>query len=304
MRHATVKATFEVKSPCVFILILNWRGVEDTMECARSCAALNYPNFRIVIIDNGSGDNSESVLRSTFPNVDILQTGGNLGFAGGNNVGIKFALRNGADYVWLLNNDAVVESSALKELVSSAEQNPAIAIVGSKIYYFDQPNVLWHAGALINNDVGDALHVGNLESDCGQYDTPRECDYVTGCSFLIKCNVIEKIGMIDEAYFLLWEDVDWCERARKKGYAVVYVPSSRVWHKVSKSIGMYSRLALYYYSRNSLLFILKHKPLRLIPIMLRRWRKIRRHHKGGETKHARCHALALRDFLLFRWGHR
>jgi len=129
-------------TPLVFIIVLNWNGKDDTLECLGSLQQLDYPNFETVVVDNGSTDGSEDVIRSAFPSVNFIQTGRNLGYAGGNNVGIKHALSHGADYVWLLNNDTTVDPNALTALVETAQADPKIAVVGSKIFYYDQPDVI------------------------------------------------------------------------------------------------------------------------------------------------------------------
>jgi len=241
-------------------------------------------------------------LRERFSDIDLLQTSKNLGFAGGNNVGIRHALEQGADYVWLLNNDTIVDPAALAELVNAAEASNAVGIVGSKIFFFSKPDVIWFAGGSIRQCSGTSHHRGHLNKDEGQYNELTEVDYITGCSLLIKREVVAKIGLMDERFFLLFEEADWNQRAKKQGYKILYVPFSKVWHKVSVSIGAESPAYYYYLIRNSLLFTLKHKPLYIPTVTLGRLMDITYllFHKRFTV--ARSALGGLFDFYRFRFG--
>lgn len=238
-----------------YIIILNWNNWQDTIECVRSCYELDYREFRIVVVDNGSEDNSEQILKSEFPDLKIIQTGANLGFAGGNNIGITYALQQGAKYVWLLNNDTVVEPAALANLVSALEKDSESAAVGSKIRYFFDSQRIWFAGGMCNYSTGETEHLGMGEIDKGQCDVTREVDYITGCSLLARCSVIRQLGVMQEEYFLYFEETDWCTRIRRNGYKLIYVPQSLVFHKESASTGVRSPLFYYYMTRNRLYFL-------------------------------------------------
>ncbi len=242
----------------IFIIILNWNGWHDTLECVASCKKLSYPDFRIIIVDNGSTDGSEEKLRNSLKDTEVIQTSKNLGFAGGNNIGIKYALEHAADYIWLLNNDTVVEPETLGELVKVAEADTRVGIVGSKILLKDRPDTLHFAGGTVDLQTGITTHLGAFEKDHGQYDHLTEVDYVTGSSLLIKRQVIEKIGLMPEEYFLYYEETDWCLQAKKKGYALHMAPKSRVFHKVSATVSKVSATKSYYLTRNRLYFLKKH----------------------------------------------
>lgn len=254
----------------VSIIILNWNGWQDTIECVESCRKLDYSNTRILIVDNGSTDSSEAILRERFPDIEIIQTGTNLGFAGGNNAGIRYALAQNADYVWLLNNDTVVDAEALSALVRVAEDDKTVGMVGSKIVYHDNPRLLWYAGAVLDSESPYRMHHKGLgEVDSGQYNELEETGFVTGCSLLANQKMITEIGLIYEGFFLYFEDSDWNIRAQKAGWKLIYCPTSLVYHKVSSSMGgSESPLLRYYYSRNFLYFVNRNFPERFIASLI------------------------------------
>ena len=188
-------------------------------------------------MDNASSDGTVEYVKDKFPSVKIIANSENLRFAGGNNVGIKYALERNADYVLLLNNDTEVAPDFLPELVRAAENDKSIGIAGPKIYYYEGNKMIWFAGGKVEFWKGWISHIGIREPDYGQYDFAREVDYITGCCMLVKREVIEKIGKLDESFFIYGEDADWSLRASRAGYSLVYVPSSIIWHKVSASSG-------------------------------------------------------------------
>lgn len=249
----------QMHSPRVTIVILNWNGKNDTIECLNSLNSITYNNHDIFVVDNGSTDGSVECLKALFPGIEIIETGSNLGYAGGNNVGIQQAIDSGADYVLLLNNDIVVDKAFLDELVNVAESDEKIGFVGPKVYFYDydgRRDVINFAGAKINYYRGAILRKGWRESDHGQYDQVEEMGFVEGSCVLVKRQVIEKVGVLDPEYFTYWEDIDWCARGYKAGYMSYYVPKSKIWHKISTSnVGMRK---IYYMSRNRILFLKKN----------------------------------------------
>jgi hypothetical protein len=246
-------------NPKVFIIILNWNGKNDTLECLNSLKKITYKNYKVVIVDNGSKDDSVKEIKRNFPNTIIIQNKKNLGFAEGSNVGIRYALKNKADYVLLLNNDTIVDRRFLSEMVKVAESDEKIGIIGSKIYYVKLPNTIWFAGGSIGLKKGIFAHLGQGEKDSKEYSNLGNVDYITGCAMLIKKSVIKSIGLLDHNYFSYVEDVDFCVRAKNAGYKIMLAPKSHIWHKVScSSGGEDSLLKLYYQNRNKILFIRKH----------------------------------------------
>lgn len=251
-----------MKEPRVSIIIVNWNGFEDTSECLQSIKKIDYPNYEIIVVDNGSRDNSAERIKEEFPHVILIKNKTNLGFAEGNNVGIRYALSSSVDYLFILNNDTVVDPKVLSVLVEVGERDPSIGVLGSKVYNFNKPKVLCFAGSKINWETGIAQHTGMNEEDSGQYDKTTEVDRLSGCAMIIKRKVIEDIGCFDRRFFLYYEETDLCNRARQFGYKIVFVPDSIIWHKVSRSAGgEKSPLMTYYLARNRLLFLRKNNKL-------------------------------------------
>jgi GT2 family glycosyltransferase len=251
--------------PLVYVVILNWNGWRDTVACVESCRELTWPNYRVLVVDNGSTDGSEELLRARLPEVRILQSGRNLGFSGGNNVGIRYALDAGAEYVWLLNNDAEAAPEALEALVDALESTPTAAAATSKIFLHDDRQRLQFAGGLWEKGRLRLRLRGTNEVDRGQFDDTLGLGSASGCSMLLRASVIREIGLMDESYFLYWEDTEWCARAQRSGYLVRFAPKSHVWHKVSATARQSSFGQSYYFVRNGFFFLLRYDPV-LLPL--------------------------------------
>ena len=248
-----------LKQPPVYIVILNWNGWKDTIECVESCLKLAYDNATVVIVDNASTDGSEAILRERFPGLEILQTGENLGYAGGNNHGISFSLAKGAEYLWLLNNDTVVDPSALAAMVTVAEEDAYAGMVGPKVLLYSRPEYLNCVGSTINRRTGQPRLIGFGEKDDGRYDDLKEMDTLSGCSLLVRRELVQAVGLLDESFFLFYEETDWILRAKRAGFKMLYAPKAKIWHKVSASVGGHqSPLMLYYMTRNNPLLMRKN----------------------------------------------
>jgi len=248
--------------PKVAIIILNWNGKEDTIECLESSKHITYPNYELLLVDNGSTDGSVECFRELYPGIEIIETGANLGFAEGNNVGMRRAMDKGADYVLLLNNDTVVDPEFLEELVKVAEGDERIGIIGPKIYYYDRRDLIYYTGANINFWF---LHSkGNKgKVDDGQFDNTKEIDAVSGCAILVKSYLLKNVGELDPEYFAYYEEIDWCIRAKRAGYKVVYAPKAIVFHKGAGSTGQsFNPTVAYYKTRNLILFMRKNGRMR------------------------------------------
>ena len=241
--------------PLIHIIVLNWNGYNDTVECLESLQKVNYPDYKIILIDNGSRDGSVQKLKERFgkdEKIKIIANEENLGFAGGNNVGIEYAMEKGADAVLLINNDTIVDENFLVELVKAAGENKRAGVLGSQIYSESDPKRIWSAGWNVNRLLTKGVHIGYDEIDERQYDEIKKCDYLTGCCLLVKKEVVKKIGVLADDYFLYYEDTDYCLRARKAGYDCLYVPASKIWHKISRSSKPGSSSYIYYHTRNGL----------------------------------------------------
>jgi GT2 family glycosyltransferase len=293
-----------MKQPLVYIVILNWNGWRDTLACVASCRKLTFVNARIVIIDNGSTDDSEKILRQNLPDVEIIQSGSNLGYAGGNNIGVNLALQRGAEYIWLLNNDTAVDPFALNALVEAAEQDRRIGIVGSLIYTFATPPSIWFAGGFWK--FGKLFFTIRTADDKGkaQFDRAEPVEFITGCSLLIRAETVRDIGLLDEKYFLYWEDNEWNARAAEHAWKILFEPRSIVWHKVSSSFNPNTDTQAYYYLRNKLLFYTQHAPTTLPIVFCFILLGALRHIISGRLKFARGYFSGMKDFFLGRFGKR
>ena len=227
----------------VYLIVLSYNGRQLTLDCLSSVLKLNYKNFIVVVVDNASADDSVESIRKEFSQecdtgkLILIESTTNLGFAGGNNLGVKYAFEKNADYIVLLNNDTVVDKGLLENMIPICESDPRIGIAGPKIYYQDPPNQIWFAGGEIKLYKGQSQHIGIRQKDTGQFNTVRECDYITGCAMLIKRRVIEQIGYLDTTYPMYSEDADFCFRATQQGVTIIYIPTGLVWHKISAAAG-------------------------------------------------------------------
>jgi len=252
--NETTRGTTSSALPPVYIVILNWNGWRDTLECLGSLEHLDYVNFKAIVVDNGSTDDSEKYVSQTYPNVEIVQTGANIGFTGGNNVGIRHALKHGAEYVLLLNNDTIVDPAMLTELVGFMVEHPAVAYVGPKTYYANNPETIWFYGACVDRRTGWAYHSPANVRDGPAYEGDRETVYCPGSGLLMRASVLAEIGLLDDRFFLVHEDADWCIRARHAGYSGFVVGSARMWHRVSASFTRANSIpGSFYFVRNGLL---------------------------------------------------
>lgn len=264
--------------PAVAIILVNWNGWKDTVACLASLQTLSYPNFEVVVVDNASADDSEVELRRRFPELNLMQSGANLGFAGGNNVGIRYALDKGFDYVWLLNNDTLVEPGSLTELVAKMKREPEIGICGSSlIYEAARDKVQALGGARYNRWLGTVKHVGAQQPRTQAVDeaaTEAGLDYIIGASMLVSRAFLERVGLLQEDYFLYFEELDWAARAKGK-FRLGYAAKSIVYHKEGSSIGGTDRAkaaksltADFYALRNRIRFTARFYPYALPSVYL------------------------------------
>jgi hypothetical protein len=241
-------------SPKIVIVILNWNRRDDTLACLHSVVGIDYPAFETVVVDNGSNDDSVAAIRGEFPGISILETKKNLGYAGGNNVGITSALKRGADLVFLLNNDTVVDPQILKTLAEAMERWPEAGVFGAR------PLVFGGEGRL--DSIGGVWNQESCEFDLKETATGEELDYVSGCAIAVRRRVFEQVGLLEPNFFLFWEEADFCMRARRAGFPLKVVEKAKVWHKGSASfIGGKPHIA-YFWWRGRFLWIERNLPRR------------------------------------------
>ena len=256
---STLTSPFPKSVPKVAVLVLNWNGWADTIECVEAVRASHYANFHIVVVDNHSDDDSVARIKAACPYVDVLETGANLGYAGGNNIGFAYAATLNADYVFVLNNDVVVAPCCLHSLVEAGEQNAKTGIIGSFVFAYDFKDApdtgetFLYAGIHASNRL-NVPHMANYyrEDVLGVLgsDVPVPVDSAHGCAFAIKRQVLAAVKGFDSSFFAIHEEVDFCMRAREAGWNVVSAPLAHVYHKVGASFGKQSANRVYYDVRN------------------------------------------------------
>lgn len=241
--------------PKVGIVLVNYNGEKFQNDCIKTIKAMTYKNYEIIVVDNDSKDKSIELLRKEYPQVKIIETGVNFGVAKGNNIGISAALYYECEYILLLNNDTEVEVDMLENMIKRANKK---SLVTCKIYYFHKKDLIWCAGGKINWNKATPEHFGVDEIDKGQCDKSKFVEYTPTCCLLIHKDVFDEVGLMDEKYFMYYDDIDFVVRANKLGYKIWYEASAKLWHKVnSSSGGSESKTAVYYANRNRLYFIYK-----------------------------------------------
>jgi GT2 family glycosyltransferase len=247
-----------MSSPLVYVVILTWNHLEDTLACLETVQRLTYPCYRLLVVDNASTDGTPAATAARFPTVEVIVNAANLGYAAGNNVGLQRALEVGADYILLLNNDTQVAPDMLDELVAAALADHRAGLLSPKMYYADPADRLWYAGARQQPLTLAAVHTHRGESDTAGPQTPQAVDYIFGCGMLIRRAVLEEVGLLDPGYFMYYEDADFCMRVRAAGYRLLYVPRARLWHRVAGSTEGQLPLWFYYRAKSRGRFLRQH----------------------------------------------
>ncbi len=253
--------------PKVSIVILNWKNYEDTKECFDSLLKTTYQNCEVVFVDNGSPDGSGDLLHKEYPDFPYVQTGENLGFSGGCNAGIEYALKNNADYIMLLNNDTTVKYDFIEPLVNEFEEHPDAGITTGKGFYYDTPDILHMAGAEMDWMRSTYQRYGADELDKGQYDQAREVGFASAYFMLVKQEVFGSVQLLSEDYFGGVEECEFNIRVKKAGYKIYYTPDSVMWHKISRSFKPATIRGVYNTYRNKLIFMKKF----LSPVRWQLW---------------------------------
>ncbi len=241
------------RTPVIAIIVLNYNGKEDTLECLKSLSRLDYPYYKVYVVDNGSKDDSISAIRLQFPDITLIENKNNLGFAEGNNIGIRYALTEGAQAFLILNNDTVVKSDLLNAFVKAHAENPQAGILGATLYRFDHPDTLDHLGGTWNPSTCNFDLIG-LQTKILPFKTVTPMDYICGAGMYIPAETFRIIGLFEKDFFLLWEDADLCFRAQRAGFLVVTCPEAIIWHKGSASFSGKPH-STYFFWRSRLLWI-------------------------------------------------
>lgn len=295
--------------PLVVTVILNTNRRDDTLACLASLAESHYENHRTIVLDNASTDGSVAAIRSAFPAVDVIQLEENLGYAGNNNVGVWAALERGAEWVFVLNEDTVLDPGCLPRMVDVGQSAPDVGVVGPMVYHFDEPNVIQSAGGRLGRR-WQSVHEGANEPDEGQFAHPRPVDWISGCAIMVRREAIEAVGALDERFFYYWEETEWCLRVGRQQWRVMHAPRAKLWHKGVQRDYRPSPSVTYYNTRNRLLLLAKHRAPLLVRLAVwgeiartltswtvrPRWRSMREH------RDAMWQGLV--DFLRRRWGMR
>jgi GT2 family glycosyltransferase len=238
--------------PKVFINILNWNGKEVLKDCLRSIEGVDYANYEVVVVDNGSTDGSQEEIEKNFPYVHSVKNRENIGVAEGQNIGVRYALEKGADYVFVLNNDTTLDRNILKELIKASKGDPKVGVAVPLTYSADEPDKIQSAGGMIDWNRGKCYHLQAAETE----NSVTEIDYLG--SALIKRNVIEEVGLYDSRYFAYWEDTDFCTRVKRAGFKVVCALRAWLWHKGTYSIKKITGFYEYYFTRNRFWFMKRY----------------------------------------------
>jgi GT2 family glycosyltransferase len=245
-------------------VVLSWNGREDTLKCLESLTLVERADLRIICVDNGSVDGSPEAIREGFPQVRLIQAGMNLGYSGGNNLGIRDALEHGARWVVLVNNDASVAADVIAGFQAASSERPRAGILAGKVYFADRPETIWFAGQRVSELLGYA----GRPRGYGRQDSPRygkvvETGRAVGALMAISRDAIDAVGLLDEELFAYVEDVDWAMRVRRAGFEIVFAPDARAWHRVSASTGgeAASTHTLFYGVRNTVTVLERRRPL-------------------------------------------
>jgi GT2 family glycosyltransferase len=238
----------------VIVIVVNWNREADTIECIQSVLKSDYPVLKVLLIDNGSKENIYHNIKEKFPQIETIRLSKNLGFAKAYNIGFEYSLRNFYKYIFILNDDTVIHPSAISELIKSASD-----IAVPKILFYDNPNLIWSAGAEWKMIPPRIVMRGYKKHDINKYNLSRNLKYATACAMLIHRDVIEKVGGFDEDYINYFEDYDFTCRASRLGFKINYVPQAIVYHKVSLTLGENSSAKWFFLGRNSMMFFRKNR---------------------------------------------
>jgi len=279
------------------VIIPHWNRKEDLRRCLASLE-MQTCHHQVIVVDNASTDGSAEMAARDFPGVRLYRCGTNLGFGGAANIGLRVAIESGTEYLLLLNNDTIADPGLIERLTEFARQDSARGIVAPSIYYLHSPDRLWSAGGEIS--LGRCLCRQLTEGG----EAPRQVDYASGCAFLVSAKMIERVGLLDPRFFMYFEEVDWCLRARRAGFEIWHLPQAKVWHAVSATLGDNSAAIQYYMARNRLLLLQKNRglPAALRVMSTEYFRALAVAGLRRDRARSRALRLAMADFISQRFG--
>lgn len=239
--------------PLISLISINYNQLQVTCEMLDSCKHLTYPNYEIIVVDNASKENPAAYLNDRYPDVKVIVSAENLGFAGGNNLGIAQAK---GEYLFFLNNDTEVTPDIIERLLAPFQNDATIGMVSPKIYYHSHPKMIQYAGYTeVHPVTGRNATIGGYEMDYGQHDKGQYTSYAHGAAMMVSRQVVETVGEMPDVFFMYYEELDWCSQIRRAGYQIYYQPEAHIYHKDSVTVGKESPLKAYYYIRNRILFM-------------------------------------------------
>lgn len=242
-----------MKNPLISVITLNYNQIPVTCEFLASLKRVTYDNLEVIVVDNASKEDPTEAITSIYPEVHLIRSEKNLGFTGGNNLGIE---ASHGDYIFIVNNDTEVTENIFEKLLEPFQREASIGMVSPKIYYFHHPKVIQYAGFTpINSFTGRNRAVGNKEVDYGQHDQPGYTSYAHGAAMMVSRKVIEKVGMFPDIFFIYYEELDWSSQVTRAGYKIYYQPEASLYHKESITMGKESAIKTYYHNRNRILFM-------------------------------------------------
>jgi GT2 family glycosyltransferase len=297
---------YQQTTPRVAAIVLCHNGIQLTLDCLTSLQQQDYPSLDLIVVDNHSLDGTPEIVASKFPQVQVIETGDNLGYAKGNNLGIQIALGRGCDIFFLVNNDTRLSPDCVSTLVQTLEQNPDVGAIGPMVHTFTGKSQISSAGGRINWRAASAENVGAGETDLAQYP-PRPVDFINGCGLMVTRKAIEQAGLIDPEYFMYWEETDWCMRIRKAGFKILFEPKARMQHLATIQDNEQSPTTLYYLTRNRLLFFSRYagfpsRPVILFSALRGALAGVGKHRRAGRYAHAKATQVAILHAFARRWG--
>ncbi len=237
--------------PLVSVITVNYNTSEEVCDLIRSIKEASYPNYEIIIVDNASPKDNPDIITEKYPEVKLIKTKENLGFAGANNIGVKEA--NG-EYLYFLNGDVEVDPGCFEPLVETLENNPNIGMVSPKVLYYGTHRIQYIGTGPINKWTGRGFNYHYQKMDSPEYDVSYPTHFAFGAAMMIPTKLVYEVGLMPDVYFLYYEELDWCEMFRNAGYEIYYVGTSKIFHKDSVAIGKGSPIQVYYRIRNRILF--------------------------------------------------